>query len=374
VSRIHGLDLARALAIIGMMAAHMGPEHFLTDGFPSVLFAVLAGVSLGIISSRASSLPDARFRLLTRAVILVAIGVLLAALQSYILIVLIAIGVSYILLLPVLGWDTRWLAVLLAALVVLGPLVGAAQTVVTLDWSSEFFADLLYGSYPIAAWLAYTLLGMIIHRVALQWDVVLLLLAGSVFLFIQGVIMLFAPPAGFVGEWLLAEPHSGGLLDVLASASFAAAVIGACLVACRIGAIVWATYPVRSLGAMSLTVYIVHVIATSIANDTFVSAVEEEVPAENGWDMTAPYVPPGMPVVVESDPLWPTLFLVQLIGFLLFASLWRWKFRRGPAEWAVARTIAGTVSEPVPALPPREGTAGSLRNRRADAHNPGIAE
>ncbi|MDO5670646.1 MAG: hypothetical protein Q4G50_11690 [Corynebacterium sp.] len=347
MSRIHGLDLARALAIIGMMAAHMGPEHFLSDGFPSVLFAVLAGVSMGIIASRTSSLIDARLRLITRAVILVAIGVVLAAVQSYIVIVLIAIGVSYILLLPALAWRTRWLVVLLGALVVLGPLVGALQTWLHPDWANEFFADLLYGSYPITAWLAYTLLGLLIHRVALAWDVVLFLLGTSAFLFLQGVIMLTGlrtPEEGFVGEWLFAEPHTGGLFDVLSSASFAAAVIGACLLACRVGAIVWATYPLRSIGAMSLTVYIVHVIATTIANGTFVSPTAFE-------DVAAvPSAPPGFPTAVPvEDPLWPTLFVAQLIGFLVFASLWRWRFRRGPAEWVVARIIVGAVSEPAPA-------------------------
>ena len=135
-----------------------------------------------------------------------------------------------------------------------------------------------------------------------------------------------------VGEWLQGEPHTGGLLDVLTSAGLATAVIGACLLACRVAAVVWAIYPLRSFGAMSLTIYVTHVILTTIANDTFVSAAALDGDyIEFGW--------------TEHPPLWPDLFLWQLVGFLVFASLWRWRFRRGPAEWAVALTIAGTVSE-----------------------------
>ena len=338
MTRIHGLDLARALAIIGMMAAHIGPDHFLTEGYPSVLFAVLAGVSMGIIASRLAMLADARFVLLTRAVILIGLGVLLDALQEGIVVVLVAIGVSWILLLPVLGWRTRWQGALLGALVLLGPLVGALHSTVPLTFSSEFFTDLFFGPYPLTAWLAYTLLGLLIHRLALAREVWLLVGGVLAFVLAQGIIQVTGGRVGpsgeldAVGEWLQGEPHTGGLLDVLTSAGLATAVIGACLLACRVAAVVWAIYPLRSFGAMSLTIYVTHVILTTIANDTFVSAAALDGDyIEFGWS--------------EYPPLWPDLFLWQLVGFLVFASLWRWRFRRGPAEWAVALTIAGTVSE-----------------------------
>lgn len=359
MTRIHGLDLARALAIIGMMAAHIGPEHFLTDGYPSVLFAVLAGVSMGIIAARSTSPAEARVALLTRAVLLVGLGVLLEALQFGIVVVLTAIGVSYLLLLPVLRWRTRWWVMLLAVLVVLGPGVGAAQGWFYIVWGSEFLNDLLYGPYPLTAWLAYLLVGLLIHRLALQRDVLLLVLGLSLFALVQGIIMVTDFRVGefdalnVAGAWLQGEPHTGGLLDILTSAGLAAAVIGACLLACRVAAIVWVTYPLRSFGAMSLTIYVTHVIITTLANGTFVgtTSMYDDTPApytgpaDFGWTMYAP-VTDSDSGTVYADPLWPDLFLWQLVGFLIFASLWRWRFRRGPAEWVVARTIAGTVSEP----------------------------
>lgn len=362
MTRIHGLDLARALAIIGMMAAHIGPPRFLTDGYPAVLFAVLAGVSLGIISSRTSSPVDARLRLLTRAVILIGLGVILAALQFGIVIVLIAIGVSYVLLLPVLEWSTRRLLVLLAGLVVGGPLLGAAQSALLIDWSSEFFSELLFGAYPLTAWLAYTLLGLVLHRVALRREVWLLVGGVAVFVLAQGILgaahfrVTPGDELNFLEEWLQGEPHTGGLLDVLSSAGFSTAIIGVCLLVCRVPVIVKALYPVRSFGAMSLTVYVAHVVITTLANGTFVSATSfyggewhpgiDAEPGEYGWTM---YFPPEVPEesYLEpefSDPLWPGLFVWQLIGFLVFASLWRWRFRRGPLEGGVHAVVARTAT------------------------------
>ncbi|WIM72638.1 hypothetical protein QP028_01380 [Corynebacterium suedekumii] len=253
MTRIHGLDLARAVAIIGMMVAHIGPESFITEGYPSVLFAVLAGVSMGIITANSASVWDARFRLLVRAVLLLAIGLLLAAVQSGILVVLTAIGAAYLLLLPVLRWRTRSLLILLAGLVVLGPLLIAAQTVLWLPWANAAFADLIFGAYPLTAWTTYVLVGLLIHRLALHRQVWLLGVGLGLFALTQFIVeaadfrVSIYDELNFFGAWAQPTPHSGGLLDVLTSAGLSAAVIAACLLACRAGAVVWATYPVRAL-------------------------------------------------------------------------------------------------------------------------------
>lgn len=357
--RIHGLDLARALAIIGMMVAHIGPENPVTDGYPSVLFAVLSGVSMGIITAGSSSIRDARFRLLVRAVLLLGIGLLLAAVQSGILIVLTAIGAAYLLLLPVLRWRTRSLFILLAGLVLLGPLVIAAQAVLWIPWADMGFADLFFGAYPLTAWTAYVLVGLLIHRLALHRQVWLLGVGLGLFALTQFIVeaadfrVSTYDELNFFGAWAQPTPHSGGLLDVLSSAAMSAAVIAACLLACRVGAVVWATYPVRAFGAMSLTVYVVHVLITTIANGTFLSIGEvgygqlglPSGAADFGWTMYEPLTPGAD--LAEPDPLWPSLFLWQLAGFLLFAALWRWRFRRGPIEWAMHRVVEQTVSESV---------------------------
>lgn len=371
MTRLHGLDLARALALIGMMAAHLGPIHPVTRGYPSVLFAVLAGVSMGIISARATGdLSVTRFRLLLRGVVLLGLGTVLSLVQTGIVEVLTVIGVSYVLLLPVVTWRIRRLAVLLAALVVGGPLLVAADNYFVIQWGDPGVAELLTGVYPLLAWLAYMLVGLLIHRLAGEtaagaagrqvWlsATGLALLVGTQLIieltdFRVGPNDILNP----IGAYLQGKPHSGGLLDVLGAAGAAMMVIGVCLLACRATAVVWASYPLRALGSMSLTVYITHVLITSLSRGTFLSvgniydsAPQPYLPAGDfGWTMYTPLTdaPAGAGESLApgflDDPTWLWMFAAQVVGLLIFASLWRWRFRRGPLEWGVHRVIERSV-------------------------------
>ncbi|QGU04302.1 acyltransferase family protein [Corynebacterium comes] len=381
MTRIHGLDLARALAIIGMMAAHIGPGHPVTEGYPSVLFAVLAGVSMGIISRGSlageGDLPRTRFRLILRGVILVGLGAVLSMLQSSILVVLTAIGVSYILLTPVITWSTRRLGVLLAVLVVTGPVLVAAEHVLSFSWGDHAVADLFLGVYPLLAWLAYTLVGLLIHRLVVSpahqnqtrrqiWlaAIGLALLAGTQLLIeLTGFRVGPNDILNEFGAYLQGEPHSGGLLDVLGSSGAAMAVIGLCVPACRAASVVWASYPLRAMGSMSLTMYVVHVVVTTIANGTFLTVYsiygcgpQPYLPeGEFGGRMYTPLSDPldfpgaGNPDALvfsapdAGEPDWLWLLAAQVIGLLIFASLWRRRFRRGPLEWGMHRVIEGAV-------------------------------
>src|ERR671920_412728 len=96
--RVIGLDVARALAVFGMLGAHFGggpadvgaaPSSWLgvVHGRSSVLFAVLAGVSLALLTGRTvppdgEELVRARIRLLVRAAWVFAIGAALEALGT----------------------------------------------------------------------------------------------------------------------------------------------------------------------------------------------------------------------------------------------------------------------------------------------------
>ncbi|MCS5478915.1 DUF418 domain-containing protein [Corynebacterium sp. YIM 101645] len=360
MTRIHGLDLARALAVIGMMAAHLGPGYPVTGGYPSVLFAVLAGVSMGIISARTpADLPDTRFRLLLRGVILVGFGLLLSVVQTGIVEVLTAIGLSYVLLLPVVAWSARRLAVLLAVLVAAGPLLIAVDTYYVVNWGDPAVADLLTGTYPLLAWLAYLTVGLLIHRLVLTGAAVTrqvwlagigLLLLAAVQLIIEATDFRVGPGdiLNPIGAYLQGGPHTGGLLDVIGSAGAAMMVTGLCLLLCRVGAVVWISYPLRALGAMSLTVYVTHVLVTGWYRDNLVSLHTvydgqfQPVPgADFGWTMYTP-----LDTAISPEPNWLWMFGIQLVVLLIFASLWRRRLRRGPLEWGVHRVIESTVGGP----------------------------
>src|SRR3954452_3503425 len=109
--RVTGLDVARALAVFGMLGAHFGgmsadvgaaPSSWLgvVHGRSSILFAVLAGVSVALLTGR--TLPPAgedllrgRIRLLVRAAWVFGIGIALAALDTGIDVILAVYAVLF---------------------------------------------------------------------------------------------------------------------------------------------------------------------------------------------------------------------------------------------------------------------------------------
>ncbi|GMA34444.1 heparan-alpha-glucosaminide N-acetyltransferase domain-containing protein [Demequina litorisediminis] len=139
-SRIDGLDLARGLAVLGMVGAHVGdqdawPWLAVTHGFPSALFAVLAGVSMTLMmTSRgrvrvADVTPDharrTRIRIAVRGAMLVVMGLALALLGTPVVVILVNLGVMFWLTLPVLRVRTAWLLALASLCLGLGGYLAA---------------------------------------------------------------------------------------------------------------------------------------------------------------------------------------------------------------------------------------------------------
>src|SRR6476469_834941 len=124
--RIVGVDVARALALLGMMATHMLPgiegthvpwPQQVAGGRASALFAVLAGVSVALVSGRTAPLHGraraaASLRLVVRAGIVGALGLLLGLVPSGIAVILAYYAVLFLLGLPFLGLRARALALL----------------------------------------------------------------------------------------------------------------------------------------------------------------------------------------------------------------------------------------------------------------------
>src|SRR6478735_99038 len=191
-TRVAGLDLARFLAIAGMIVAHTVPPDeqgpvagFLVTGNASTLFAVVSGFSVALASRRyleAGQAWAARVALLARGTCVVAVGMVLAVLQQQAVIVLVYLGVAMWLAAPLLT-ARRWVVLtvcgLLAAVV---PVVNwwtrAELGVVSELWSPGFLdvqdpvrlvrAVLLTGTYPALTWLVYLLIGMLLGRAVMS--------------------------------------------------------------------------------------------------------------------------------------------------------------------------------------------------------------
>lgn len=324
--RIVGLDLARWWALMGMVATHtlvavedgeVTLAQSIAGGRSSALFATLAGVSMALMSGGRepvprSALPVVWTRLAVRAVLVALIGLLLAAFDSRILIILSYYGVLFLLGLPFLRLRTPGLLVLAVGWAALAPVVSAwvrphlalapvrspkLQDLVEPGQVAEQL--LLTGSYPALVWLAYLLLGLAVGRTALDRarTGVVLLVAGAVIAVAASAAsraLLALPGArtaldatlpsaldhggldltlehGLYGTtptgswwWLaVAAPHSGTPFDLARTGGSALAVIGACLLLSRLAPRVLSV--VFGAGAMTLTLYTLHVLARSPA-------------------------------------------------------------------------------------------------------------
>lgn len=177
--RVAGLDLARALAVVGMIAAHVGgaPQLVLGDpgtwagvvhGRSSLLFALVAGVSIALLARGVRTAPvdevrRVRLTLVGRGAVVLLLGVILELVGSPVAIILGFYGVVFLLVAPVVGWSTRRLLVVVGLIVAITvPLVALAKTTGIAGGSAAQLV--LTGMYPLPVWLALALTGIVVGR------------------------------------------------------------------------------------------------------------------------------------------------------------------------------------------------------------------
>lgn len=327
--RILGLDIARGVAIIGMIYLHLGhplwQAKVVLSGLPAALFAVIAGVTMMLIwnnakrratvataastatvasAATAATALQTVAKLAARGAIITLIGLALLPVGGEIQVVLVVLGITML--------ATAWIPPLpTAAKVALLLLATAAAT-----WR---YAPLeLPLPYPHFAWVAYIIAGMILFDVYVGKDGtgaggVIKKATTTACLIIAGIGIYLRFQTGLPG-WARTTGHTGVLGEIVLSVVVAAIVLHLCLV---IGQRVKATNPLVALGSMALTVYILHVLSAF-------------------WWQTH--------VALHSD-LWAAAFIAV---FLVFAWLWK-KLADGPANTLFAgqgpaeRCVAQTV-------------------------------
>ncbi|MEU6259423.1 DUF418 domain-containing protein [Streptomyces sp. NPDC047043] len=197
--RLVGIDLARGLAVLGMYAAHVGPDPTiggplgfvleLARGRASALFALLAGFSLILITGRPQSRTgragrQAVGRIVIRSLVLMALGFALTALDTDVDVILSFYGLLFLLVLPLHRLSARTLAVVAAAGALIMPqvLYVIRQSIEGGDWAdaviagdplaritgTDGFLELLFtGEYPVLTWMSFMVAGMALARLDL---------------------------------------------------------------------------------------------------------------------------------------------------------------------------------------------------------------
>ena len=363
--RIVGLDVARCLALVGMIATHVLNgivdnqvifTQQIAGGRASSLFAVLAGVSLALMSGGTTPVTGTERRtaaagLVGRALFIAAAGLILGGFPTGIAVILTYYGALFLLGIPFLGLRSRTLALLSVAWLVAMPVVShlvrpylpersyGSPTVESLADPWRLLTELTFtGYYPAVSWLAYLFAGMAIGRLGLKRTRIALALVGvgSVLAATSWLTSqeLLARPGvretlqdtytglawrgdlaptlehGLFGTtptgswWWLAvrAPHTATPFDLAHTIGSAVVVIGLCLLlgrhVRRLSAVLFAA------GAMTLTLYTAHVFLR-------------------------------MPALMSGDDA--LTFVRHVLLVLVVGAVLRLVGRRGPLEAAAAR-------------------------------------
>jgi uncharacterized membrane protein YeiB len=332
--RIPGIDLARALAILGMLMVHVGPTdaggvagtlYGLSHGRAAILFGLLAGVGVSLLaSSRSTSPTQARVRLVWRAAVLLPLGLGLQRLDHNVFVILQDYSLLFLLGALVIGVGDRWVLVLAGTSWVVGsvgylwgqiawPEAFVRSAAAWGDPGGELLHRLvLSGPYPMITWSAPFLVGVWLGRrdlrargVRLRMVAVGALVAAAAHLISWGLTTVLGDPGedpGW-GRLVVAEAHSQLPLWLLGATGSAVLLLGACLwLGDAAGRWVW---PMVAVGQLAFTVYVGHLLALHLENDALTA--DEPGPA-----------------------------MVLVLGFTLvamvLATAWRAVLSRGPLE------------------------------------------
>lgn len=379
-AQLVGVDAARGVALLGMMAVHVLPtigadgritaSYQVAGGRSAAAFAVLAGVSLALWSG--GDRPRTEHRgssLAIRALMIGIIGLLLDLVNSGIAVILPYYALLFAFAIPLIRLQRK----VLAGLAVAVALVVPPASHVIRDAMGELIGQdplsqlLLTGYYPVLGWLAYLCAGLAVGRLDLRSTrVAVALLAGGAALAAvsKAVTWLLLDVAGgqeriaaaeglLVGSrefdqvmgttqygvtptstwwWLAVDtPHATTTLDLAHTTGTSLALLGAALLIAR--RLRWLLLPLAAAGSMTLTLYTAHVLVV------------------------------GTHLLPDNEL---RSYAVQVAGVVGFAMLWRLTNRRGPLEQLVA-ILAERRPSALPQVPM------SLQDRdqhRDDQHQP----
>ena len=395
--RLIGVDVARGLALIGMIASHSfdtiddtgNPTlvHAIAGGRSAATFVLVAGVSLAFLSGRTTprSGPERngiRAGLAVRAVLIGAMGLALGLLYPVNGVegILPVYGLMFLLAIPLLYRPPLSLIGIAAALIALAPVLIVATADAELPYAGvradPTFSTLVHdpvgllvqlfltGVYPAVVYLSYLCVGLAIGRLDLS--------------------------ARRVGWWLL----GGGLaLAVLARGASALLLyrmggLARLLEAGGLGndpehvnALLWEeSKPPTSWWYLAVPaphayspIDLLHTLGSAAAvlgaallltRVPLVARLLWPLAAVGSMSLTlysAHLVFLATPVPEDQDVL---LFVSMLAGTLVLATAWRWRFRQGPLEKLVAVPATAARLAVTRLTTPTQDSAPTSRTRR----------
>ena len=331
------MDIARALAIFGMLAVHVGPTgvtgfagrlYATPYGRASLLFVLVAGVGVTLLTRSARTSPrSTRAKLAWRAALLLPAGLALQELDHGANAILQDYALFFLLAMLAIDLSRRWLLGLSIAIAIAGPILfflGRAVTPGAFERAPTTLSDPLLvtvqglvfsGPYPLITWAAPFLFGMWLGRLDLRSTAVrrrLVLIGAGVglvaFVVPRALVATFGAPTSYSDPRFLytSSAHGQMPLWLVGGTAVAVALLGAALIAGdRAPAFTW---PLAATGQLALTVYVGHLVLLH---------------AFPTWTISD-RVPGALAILA-----------VLTVVILLGATFWRRRFDRGPLEYTL---------------------------------------
>lgn len=351
-----GYDVARALAVLGMVMVDLRHELLSYDGARSLLwlfdgiegkaaamFVVLAGAGLSLRTHRRAEddgLHTPRRPLVERALLLIVLGLLLLHVWEYD--ILHFHGVYLLIAIPLLRVRTVTLWLFVAASIWIAMVLYAE-----LDWHqrptlspSGVVQHLFFnGLYPVFPWIAFLLVGMAVGRLDLADDRVrqrtlTVALVAATIAFAIDSLGRWEQETGTLGlggtaTWLLTWPRAPRPLFVVSGCGIAVSLVCVCIsVTQRRADRGWVTALVAT-GQLTFSIYVGHVIAIL-------------VPLQHGFLRGRP---------IELTLAFALLFYVVAIAFALW---WRRRWQHGPLEGLLRQVTSRERHDPTPGIALRD--------------------
>lgn len=371
--RLIGIDAARGLALVGLMAIHLLPawndetgeptwSWQLFSGDSAALFALLAGVGLALTSGgqnphKGKKMTADRVGLIVRALLIAIVGLWIGTLMPQdppAFSILIYYSVFFLLAIPFLHMGPKALFLSAALFGIVSPVLMQNLLGILPAWSSynptftEVLTEpgatasqlLLTGTYPALPYMTYLLVGLAIGRLnlretAVQIRVLVVGVGLMIFAYATSSVLLYAfggyqrlLDASAMSEYELSEvliwgPDSlptttGWWLAITTPHTNTplaiAASLGVSLAVLGVFLLIAPKIgkwllPLSAMGAMTFTLYTVHLVGLT------------------------PEVHYGQP------SLW---FAAHLIIAAVFAVLWQRALGQGPLEKVVSTSVKGT--------------------------------
>jgi len=382
--RVIGVDVARGLALLGMIATHVygsldgrgdpTTAHVVAGGRAATTFVLVAGVSLAFLSGgrtavRGRERVAVSAGLVVRAVLIGALGLALSALSEAngVDVILQFYAVLFLLAIPLLGCAPMVLIGIAAAVTALGPVLlvltadaglpyagsGAEPTFATLvqDPTGLLVQLFVTGEYPVVVYMAYLCVGLAIGRLDLRsprlaWVLLGAGIALAVAARAASAVLLY--PLGGLARLIEQNDQGGG--------------------AAEISALLWEAEPSASWWYLALPaphshtpIDLLHTLGSAVAvlgaallltRIPAVSRVLWPLAAAGAMSLTLYSAHLVVLATGVQEELPGVTLLLMVAGALAFAAAWRFLIGQGPLEAVVAWVATGARRATARLLPP----------------------